>query len=104
MQIETSTAVFVGAGTSLLGFFTYWAAKHALDRLLLPRYLDWYARRNRRRAMKRAKQIGEAMLSTWRMKTDARYLMIELYQGALGFLALILIATIIMRFSENEWL
>ena len=53
MTIDLPSLLWGVAATVLL-FFCGWAAKHVLDRLLLPRLLDWWATRTRARALQRA--------------------------------------------------
>jgi hypothetical protein len=49
--------VALGAlGTSLL-FLLGWAAKHILDRTVLPRFIDWWSERSKRTAVRRAEKI-----------------------------------------------
>jgi hypothetical protein len=53
MNFDLFSAVVGGVIIWLLG----WVGKHFLDRLILPRFLDWWAARNARRAAKRAKRV-----------------------------------------------
>ena len=43
--------------SGIIAFLLAWAGKHVLDRLLLPRVLDWWARKNKKWAMERAAQL-----------------------------------------------
>jgi hypothetical protein len=45
----------------IIGFLLAWAGKHLLDRLVLPRVLDWWARKNQKWAMERAAQLLEQL-------------------------------------------
>jgi hypothetical protein len=56
IAIDLSSLLWGAAGTVFLFLFG-WAGKHTLDRLLLPRLLDWWATQTRTRALKRAQGL-----------------------------------------------
>ena len=74
MQVE----LLRNFGIGILGFLLTWAAKHLLDRLLLPRVLDWWARQNRRWALQRAEQLLSLFITELRRASDTRHLILYL--------------------------
>jgi hypothetical protein len=53
MQLGWLSSIVLG----FMGFLLAWAGKHLLDRLLLPRVVDWWALQNKKWAMERAVQL-----------------------------------------------
>jgi hypothetical protein len=51
---DITVGVIIGA---LLVFFLQWAGKHVLDRLVLPRVLDWWATLSKQMALNRAAML-----------------------------------------------
>jgi hypothetical protein len=62
----------------IVGFLLAWAGKHLLDRLLLPRVLDWWARKNKKWAMERATQLLKQLEMEARCALDTRHLILFL--------------------------
>ena len=80
ITIDLPSVLWGGAGTVLV-FLLGWGVKHLLDRLVLPRFLDWWATTTRSRSLRRARRLTTqfedemACYSDVRMlvcKTDAR--------------------------------
>lgn len=74
MQIDLSSAAIGGVLFWLLG----WVAKHFLDRLVLPRVLDWRARFSKQRALNRAEFILEQFERERSQSLDTRLLSLAL--------------------------
>jgi hypothetical protein len=72
MQIDLLSAAVGGVVFWLLG----WAAKHLLDRLVLPKIFDWWARQNARWALKRAEQLLHTLEIELKYATDIRQLVV----------------------------
>jgi hypothetical protein len=62
----------------IIGFLLAWAGKHLLDRLVLPRVLDWWARKNQKWAMERAAQLLEQLEKESKYASDTRHLILFL--------------------------
>jgi hypothetical protein len=74
MHIDLTSLSIVGILVWLLG----WVSKHFLDRLVLPRLVDWWARLNKTWAIKRAEQLLNLFVIELRRASDSRYLILNL--------------------------
>jgi hypothetical protein len=74
MTIDLLSLLWGVAGTAALFFFG-WIAKHLLDRLLLPRLLDWWATRTRARALQRASRLIARFQRDLKDYSDVRILL-----------------------------
>ena len=66
-----------GALGAILIFVLRWAGKHALDRLLLPRVLDWWVRQNQQRALRRAEKLLIIFKQDLQYGSDLRHLILR---------------------------
>jgi hypothetical protein len=62
----------------ITGFLIAWAGKHLLDRLLLPRVVDWWARQNKKWAIERAVQVLKQLEMESKCASDTRHLILFL--------------------------
>jgi hypothetical protein len=95
----------------IIGFLFAWAGKHVLDHLLLPRVLDWWARKNKKWAMERAAQLLEQLERESKYASDTRHLILFLENRTaaivitLGILNGLGIITVIVpvNFNNSSW-
>jgi hypothetical protein len=74
VTVDLTSFLWGSAGTVTI-FIAGWATKHALDRLLLPRVLDWWATRTRSLALMRAQTIVDNFESDLLTYSDIRLLL-----------------------------
>jgi hypothetical protein len=80
-------SVLLGAFGALLVWMLGYTGKHTLDRLVLPKVLDWLAQRNRDSAATRAKNIIQLFELNVRRASDIKT-MILVSESRLAFLIL----------------
>ncbi len=78
MPSNIDPSALLGVLGLVASFLLGWAAKQTLDRLMLPRILDWFARRQRNSSQKRAEHVLEQFLYNLRHISDTRHLIIRL--------------------------
>jgi hypothetical protein len=59
------------------GFLFLWAVKHFLDRAVLPRVLDWWARQTRKSALTRSEELLKLFKRDLGHASDIRYLILR---------------------------
>lgn len=69
------TSLLSGGFGAVLVFLVGWMAKHTLDRLFLPRVLDWWAAKTKARALRRAKKVADILEFEYFCYADFRLLL-----------------------------
>jgi hypothetical protein len=74
MQLGWLSSIVLG----FMGFLLAWAGRHLLDRLLLPRVVDWWALQNKKWAMERAVQLLKQLEMESKYASDTRHFILFL--------------------------
>jgi hypothetical protein len=74
MAISDFSSYLWGLASAIGLFLLGWAAKQALDRLFLPRVLDWWAKRTQSKAEKRAHALAKKFDEEFTYSQDIRLL------------------------------
>ena len=74
MQLGSLSSIVLG----FMGFLLACAGKHLLDRLLLPRVVDWWALQNKKWAMERAVQLLKQLEMESKYVSDTRHFILFL--------------------------
>lgn len=104
MQIDLLSAAVGGILFWLLG----WAAKHFLDRLVLPTAVDWWSRLNKQRAINRAEQLLKQFELERIQSLDSRYLTLVMGKRiayivcSVGIFVSLLILIAIRQITKSE--
>ena len=94
------------------GFLFLWAVKHFLDRAVLPRVLDWWARQTRKSALTRSEELLKLFKRDLGHASDIRYLILRVEEFVVvlvsasaifntGFLLLVTHPTVPWRISPR---
>ena len=86
MDLTINWTYVVSAVVGVGAFLLAWAMRHMLDRLFLPIFLDWWAGRSIRSAVKRAETNRDNLLRMAQNFSDTRRLILHLHDriGTIG--------------------
>jgi hypothetical protein len=88
LQVIDIASALWGGLVVLLGFLLSWIAKHVLDRIFLPRFMDWWAKTNRTTALRAAELRLREYKTDLKIVSDSKHLIMYFIKGLFKGIAL----------------